>query len=42
MKKGDAWESGEAKVEFSLTGLEPSTSYNVQVRVKGNVLTVYK
>ena len=42
MKKGDAWESGEAKVEFSLTGLEPSTSYNVQVSVKGNVLTFYK
>ncbi|KAH3848630.1 hypothetical protein DPMN_091010, partial [Dreissena polymorpha] len=31
-KKGVQWESEEPEVEFTLTGLEPSTSYNIQIQ----------
>jgi len=31
-KKGLEWESAEEDVEFTLTGLEADTSYNIQVQ----------
>lgn len=31
-KKGVEWESGEDVVEYTLTGLEPVTSYNIQIQ----------
>lgn len=40
-KKGVEWESSEVKVEYTLTGLEPSTSYNIQVPEIRLTLTVF-